>query len=105
MKLQFKIRDVSVVMCGKIVRFLYDQPTNRSRVHFQCELLEQKAKNTILSYVYNIALEDNHNFSTNILDDEFKITDTENGSEKVEEDTLEPLVLNSSNINANQAEV
>lgn len=97
MKLQFKIRDVPVVMCGKIVRFLYDQPTNRSRVHFQCELLEQKAKNTILSYVYNIALEDNYNFSTNILDDEFKITDADNGSELVEKNTLEPLPSDFSN--------
>lgn len=70
LKLQFKIKNEPIVMCGKIVRFVYDELMNKSRVHFQCEFLEQKTKNSILSYVYNIASEDNvafisHEFNEN----------------------------------------
>ncbi|UTC67778.1 MULTISPECIES: PilZ domain-containing protein [unclassified Treponema] len=62
MKLQFKLKNTEIVMCGKIVRFIYDQPSNKSRVHFQCEFLDQKMKNVILSYIYNIAADDNTEF-------------------------------------------
>ena len=58
-------------MCGKIVLFIYDQPLNKSRVHFQCEFLDQKMKNVILSYIYNIATtDDNTEFINNILKEE-----------------------------------
>lgn len=70
MKLQFTLKNTEIVMCGKIVRFIYDQPSNKSRVHFQCEFLDQKMKNVILSYIYNIAVDDNTEFIKNILDEE-----------------------------------
>ena len=71
MKLQFKLKNTEIVMCGKIVRFIYDQPLNKSRVHFQCEFLDQKMKNVILSYIYNIATtDDNTEFINNILEEE-----------------------------------
>jgi len=71
MKLQFKLKNTEIVMCGKIVRFVYDQPLNKSRVHFQCEFLDQKMKNVILSYIYNIATtDDNTEFINNILKEE-----------------------------------
>lgn len=73
LKLQFKIKDVPIVMCGKIVRFIYDQSTNKSRVHFQCEFLDQKMKNVILSFVYNIASEDSNEFISGMFkEDEIK---------------------------------
>ncbi len=52
-KLQFSILQKDIVMFGKIVRFVYDMKSNRSRVHFQCLKLDKDAKNIILSYVYN----------------------------------------------------
>nr|WP_253710771.1 PilZ domain-containing protein [Treponema sp. OMZ 799] len=70
MKLQFKLKNTEIVMCGKIVRFVYDQPLNKSRIHFQCEFLDQRMKNAILSYIYNIAVDDNTGFISNILDEE-----------------------------------
>ncbi|UTC63718.1 PilZ domain-containing protein [Treponema sp. OMZ 788] len=70
MKLQFKLKNTEIVMCGKIVRFVYDQPSNKSRIHFQCEFLDQRMKNAILSYIYNIAVDDNTEFISNILEEE-----------------------------------
>ncbi|UTC76432.1 PilZ domain-containing protein [Treponema sp. OMZ 792] len=70
MKLQFKLKNTEIVMCGKIVRFVYDQPLNKSRIHFQCEFLDQRMKNAILSYIYNIAVDDNTGFISNILNEE-----------------------------------
>ncbi len=69
MKLQFRIKEKPIVMCGKIVRFLYEQPSNRSRVHFQCDSLDQKGKNAVLSYVYNITSEDSSEFISTIMDE------------------------------------
>lgn len=82
LKLQFKIKDTPIVMCGKIVRFIYDQPTNKSRVHFQCEFLEQKMKNIILSFVYNIASEDSNEFISGMFkEDESKETEVQESRE------------------------
>ncbi len=69
MKLQFKIRNIPVVMCGRIVRYIYEHPLNKSRVHFQCQLLDQKSRNTILSYVYDISSEDNSEFISTLFED------------------------------------
>ncbi len=68
MKLQFMIGKTHIVMCGKIVRFIYDETSRKSRVHFQCDKIGQNAKNKILSYVYNIAVEDNSEFISTIFD-------------------------------------
>lgn len=76
-RLQFKIKDIPIVMCGRIVRFMYDIPSNKSRIHFQCEFLDQKMKNVILSYVYNIASEDSNEFITSVFKEEPE--DSENG--------------------------
>ena len=88
MKLQFTLKNTEIVMCGKIVRFIYDQPSNKSRVHFQCEFLDQKMKNVILSYIYNIAVDDNTEFIKNILDEENNAS-LNNGQETKDADFLQ----------------
>ena len=88
MKLQFTLKNTEIVMCGKIVRFIYDQPSNKSRVHFQCEFLDQKMKNVILSYIYNIAVDDNTEFIKNILDEENNAS-LNNGQEMNDVDFLQ----------------
>ena len=88
MKLQFTLKNTEIVMCGKIVRFIYDQPSNKSRVHFQCEFLNQKMKNVILSYIYNIAVDDNTEFIKNILDEENNAS-LNNGQETKDADFLQ----------------
>lgn len=54
-KLQFKIHDKTVVMCGYIVRFIYDEKANTSKVHFNCTKITEQNRNNILSFVYDIA--------------------------------------------------
>lgn len=88
MKLQFQLKNVEIVMCGKIVRFIYDQPLNKSRVHFKCEFLDQKMKNTIFSYIYNIATGDNNGFINHLLDDTASKDDKEkNGKDSALEES------------------
>lgn len=53
-KLQFKIKNKKVVMCGSIVRFIYDEASNTSKVHFNATRVSEDAHNIILSFVYNI---------------------------------------------------
>lgn len=93
MKLQFTLKNTKIVMCGKIVRFIYDELSNRSRVHFKCEFLDQKMKNVILSYIYNIATDDNNEFITSILEDENinNVTDIDENFEQ--SDTIEDPIL------------
>jgi PilZ domain. len=67
MKLQFKINNAPVVMCGKIVRCVYNAIKNTSKVHFQSEFLTEQMKNTILSYVYNISPESDNEFMSTLL--------------------------------------
>ena len=41
-------------MCGSIVRFIYDEASNTSKVHFNAKRVDEASHNTILSFVYNI---------------------------------------------------
>ncbi len=70
MKLQFKIKNTPIVMCGKVVRFVYENTSNKSRVHFQCESLDQKSRNTILSFVYDITSDENTEFISTLFDED-----------------------------------
>ena len=54
-KLQFKIQEKQVVMCGYIVRFIYDEKANTSKIHFNCTKITEQNRNNILSFVYDIA--------------------------------------------------
>jgi len=54
-KLQFKVFGKPVVMCGYIVRFIYDEKANTSKVHFNCTRITEQNRNNILSFVYDIA--------------------------------------------------
>ena len=42
-------------MCGYIVRFVYDEKANTSKVHFNCTRITEQNRNNILSFVYDIA--------------------------------------------------
>lgn len=55
MKLQFRVHGKPVVMCGYIVRFIYDERANTSKVHFNCTRITEQNRNNILSFVYDIA--------------------------------------------------
>jgi hypothetical protein len=55
MKLQFNIYDKPVVMSGYIVRFIYDEKVNTSKIHFNCTRINEQNRNTVLSFVYDIA--------------------------------------------------
>lgn len=70
MKLQFKINNAFIIMCGKIVRFSYDAAHDISKVNLECEFLEQKMKNIILSFVYKIPIETSSEFISTILSEE-----------------------------------
>lgn len=80
MKLQFKIHETEIVMCGKIVRFNYEPVTNKSRVHFICEFLDQKMKNIVLSFVYNIATKPSKKFVSNMLNEDESNFDDNKGN-------------------------
>lgn len=54
-KLQFNIYGKPVVMCGYIVRFIYDEKVNTSKVHFSCTRITEQNRNNVLSFVYDIA--------------------------------------------------
>lgn len=54
LKLQCEINHKKVVMCGIITRFIYDEASNTSKVHFNAMLVSEAHRNTILSFVYNI---------------------------------------------------
>ena len=53
-KLQFAINHKNIVMCGIIIRFIYDEASNTSKVHFKALAVTEPHRNTILSFVYNI---------------------------------------------------
>ncbi len=69
-KLQFKINNKNIVMCGLIVRFLYDEKSNMSKIHFSCSFIKEKHRNRILSFVYNIAEAQNHNIASSLFEEE-----------------------------------
>ena len=58
-KLQLMINKKYVVMCGTIIRFIYDEASNTSKVHFNALMVCESHRNTILSFVYNIIEQQN----------------------------------------------
>jgi len=53
-KLQFDLADQTTVMCGLVKGVNYDQQKNVSLLHVQSVPLSPRARNHILTYVYNI---------------------------------------------------
>lgn len=70
MKLQLKIHDKPVVMCGYIVRFFYDEKSNTSKVHFNCTRITEQNRNNILSFVYDILGDKDSDIATLITKNE-----------------------------------
>ncbi|MGP1438586.1 MAG: PilZ domain-containing protein, partial [Treponema sp.] len=69
-KLQCKINEKPVVMCGYIVRFIYDEEVNTSKIHFNCTRVTEQNRNNILSFVYNIAGNKNTDINALIFENE-----------------------------------
>lgn len=69
-KLQFKIHEKPVVMCGYIVRFIYDEKSNTSKVHFNCTKITEQHRGNILSFVYDIAGSRDSDISTILIKNE-----------------------------------
>lgn len=57
-KLQFMVHDVLIVMPGIIRGFEFNQESNQSRIHFECNQLNPRMKNAILTFVYNVLPEE-----------------------------------------------
>lgn len=53
-KLQFKLTDSTLVMCGVVKGVTFNQKKNQSVLHIQAVPLSPRQRNRILSYVYNI---------------------------------------------------
>ena len=69
-KLQLKINNKNVVMCGYIVRFIYDDKSNTSKVHFNAIKVSEAHRNIILSFVYNIIEEQEPNIASALLQED-----------------------------------
>ncbi len=54
MKVQFKVQDQSVALCGVIRGITFDEKKNRSILHLQAVPPSQLVSNTILTFVYDI---------------------------------------------------
>lgn len=57
-KLQFLIQDTLIIMTGISRAVGYDKEKNRSHVHFECEHIDPRMRNTVLSFVYNVLPEE-----------------------------------------------
>ncbi len=57
-KLQFMVHDVLIVMAGIIRAVEYSEQLNQSRIHFECEELNPRMKNAVLTFVYNVLPEE-----------------------------------------------
>lgn len=53
-KLQFRLTDSTLVMCGVVKGVTFNQKKNQSILHIQAVPLSLRQRNRILSYVYNI---------------------------------------------------
>ena len=88
-KLQLKINNKNVVMCGYIVRFIYDDKSNTSKVHFNATKVSEAHRNIILSFVYNIIEEQEPNIMTTLLQE-----DTQNEEEDKFESPIDTPINN-----------
>lgn len=57
-KLQFIVSDVLIVMSGITRAVEYNGDTNQSRIHFECDELNPRMKNAVLTFVYNVLPEE-----------------------------------------------
>lgn len=57
-KLQFLIQDTLVIMTGVSRGVRYDEGKNRSHVNFECERIDPRMRNAVLSFVYNALPDD-----------------------------------------------
>lgn len=57
-KLQFMVHDVLIVMAGIIRAVEYNEQANQSRIHFECDELNPRMKNAVLTFVYNVLPEE-----------------------------------------------
>lgn len=57
-KLQFLIKDTLIIMTGVSRAVDYDKEKNRSRVHFECQQIDPRMRNIVLSFVYNVLPEE-----------------------------------------------
>lgn len=57
-KLQFMVHDVLIVMAGSIRAVEFNESLNQSRIHFECEELNPRMKNAVLTFVYNVLPEE-----------------------------------------------
>ncbi|MGP1521653.1 MAG: hypothetical protein ACTTIZ_09170 [Treponema sp.] len=81
-------------MCGYIVRFIYDEKVNTSKIHFNCTRITEQNRNNILSFVYNIA--GNQEADINVLlfeneDDDTPITADLTDIDTSKLDTIEDM--------------
>lgn len=53
-KLQFVIHDIVIVMPGTIRAMEFNEETNQSRIHLESIELNQRMRNAILTFVYNV---------------------------------------------------
>lgn len=94
-KLQFKIHEKPVVMCGYIVRFIYDEKVNTSKIHFNCTQITEQNRNNILSFVYDIvAVNKNTDINTLLLEnqeDDSSIANDLNDVDTSKLDTIENI--------------
>jgi len=54
MKVQFKLGDENLVMCGTIRGITFDEKKNRSVLHIQAVPLSDRQRNSVLTFVYDI---------------------------------------------------
>ena len=86
-KLQFNIQNMLIVMFGVVRTVEYNESTNQSLLHFECIHLDQRMKNEVLSYVYNMLPEREKE-----VYEALKLTDTdevEAGDENLENATAQ----------------
>jgi c-di-GMP-binding flagellar brake protein YcgR len=57
-KLQFMVTDVLIIMSGITRAVEYNKDTNQSRIHFECDELNPRMKNAVLTFVYNVLPEE-----------------------------------------------
>lgn len=57
-KIQFMVHDVLIVMAGIIRAVEYNETANQSRIHFECDELNPRMKNAVLTFVYNVLPEE-----------------------------------------------
>ncbi len=57
-KIQFMVHGVLIVMAGIIRAVEYNEAANQSRIHFECDELNPRMKNAVLTFVYNVLPEE-----------------------------------------------